>query len=426
MQPEQSPRPPTGDIRRAGLPWRDILTVAAVGVVLAVGGWFYLQERGEGLDAGDTASLEGEPGEAPELLGDGPPVEDPDLDAEARAYVETLTRPEPLSVTDADKFVRRDQVISLLPPGAVESVRLGDLLEDPALAGGAPVTIVRETEQLERATAERLGAEAGLELGRRFRLQEGGQARETTARELLSLYATDPKAEVEVLDAQGNAMRTPVESLLREAGLDPRQTITVLEGDQPTERAVVEVLPRAVVEPVTVVRKVEEYTITTTEELRTDARLKPEDTVRVVRQPFGLASTTVGELMMDAAPASQDTVFYVRTVRDSDRQGLWGIVQEGLIENFGRGVALNRGEDFETYRVDIPSDADERLDSRESSFLGRVIHRKTAQTYVYNFAQGRMGRNPDMVRPGQELVIIQFPAEELVDIYKHFAKQGAR
>jgi hypothetical protein len=31
-----------------------------------------------------------------------------------------------------------------------------------------------------------------------------------------------------------------------------------------------------------------------------------------------------------------------------------------------------------------------------------------------------MGQNPDMIRPGQELLIVRFTPEELVAIYKHF------
>ena len=44
---------------------------------------------------------------------------------------------------------------------------------------------------------------------------------------------------------------------------------------------------------------------------------------------------------------------------------------------------------------------------------------------MYNFKKNRMGKNPDQVIPGQEIVIIKFEAEELIGIYTHFvAEQG--
>ncbi len=43
------------------------------------------------------------------------------------------------------------------------------------------------------------------------------------------------------------------------------------------------------------------------------------------------------------------------------------------------------------------------------------------RSYVYNYKQNRMGRNPDYVAPGQEIVIINFEPGELISIYKHFA-----
>ena len=86
-------------------------------------------------------------------------------------------------------------------------------------------------------------------------------------------------------------------------------------------------------------------------------------------------------------------------------------------------MAIRRGEEINTYQVEIPRDADERLADQSSSFLGKMIHQKTMDSYVYNFKQNRMGRNPDRVVPGQEIVIINFHPDELINIYKHFASQ---
>ena len=98
-------------------------------------------------------------------------------------------------------------------------------------------------------------------------------------------------------------------------------------------------------------------------------------------------------------------------------------VHDGIIGNFARGVAIRRGEEVDTYQVEIPRDADERLGDRSSSFLGQMIHDKTEASWVYNFANERMGRNPDHIVPGQQVVIVKFRPEELIAIYQHFADE---
>ena len=69
----------------------------------------------------------------------------------------------------------------------------------------------------------------------------------------------------------------------------------------------------------------------------------------------------------------------------------------------------------------IPRDADERLQDRSSSFLGKLIDRKTQESLVYNYRENRMDHNPDRIYPGQEIVIVNFEPEELVSIYRYFA-----
>ncbi len=86
-------------------------------------------------------------------------------------------------------------------------------------------------------------------------------------------------------------------------------------------------------------------------------------------------------------------------------------------------MAIRRGRQIDTYKVDIPRDADELLRDQSSSFLGKLIYRKTQESHVYNFEHNRMGRNPDHVTPGQEIVIINFEPEELISIYKHFVTE---
>ncbi|MBS1270805.1 MAG: hypothetical protein MAG794_01773 [Gammaproteobacteria bacterium] len=132
------------------------------------------------------------------------------------------------------------------------------------------------------------------------------------------------------------------------------------------------------------------------------------------------APVTIADLIGPEEVIPSDAVFYVHTVQPEDDQGIWGVVHHGIVENFARGVAVHRGESSETYRVDIPRHADERRPDTSSSFLGRLIHEKTRQSYVYNYQTERLGRNPDLIIPGQEIVIVRFAPDELISIYKYF------
>lgn len=135
------------------------------------------------------------------------------------------------------------------------------------------------------------------------------------------------------------------------------------------------------------------------------------------------APVTIAELLGPESEIPADTVFYVHTVKAENDQGIWGIVHTGILENFAEGVAMSRGEETKTYQVDIPDDADEQEADGYSSFLGRLIYEKSRQSYVYNYQTDRVGRNPDVILPGQEIVIVSFTPEELISIYKHFVRE---
>ena len=138
----------------------------------------------------------------------------------------------------------------------------------------------------------------------------------------------------------------------------------------------------------------------------------------------GAAETiTIRELLKGTdIEFGEHDVFYVHAVTPEDRQGLWGIIQKGVSENFARGVRLTIEGRTDTYRIAVPAHADEVLDDRSSSPLGLMIHRKSRETIVYNRELGRLTLDPDVtIYPGNELVIVGFKPEELIDLYKHFA-----
>ena len=171
--------------------------------------------------------------------------------------------------------------------------------------------------------------------------------------------------------------------------------------------------------PISIIKKVRHFEVTTLGELL-DGEEDPDTFLNVITQPYRIETATLADLLQKQKSEHPDSIFYVRTVRSTDRQGIWGIVHSGLTDNFARGVAVRRGEQIETYTVRIPPEADEVRHDRSSSFLGRLIHRKTRESFVYNFRENRMGRNPDHIHPGQEIVIVNFEPAELIAIYKQF------
>lgn len=343
-----------------------LITITIIVLVL-VGAYFLFGDRTlPGGPGSKTAETTAEP--ASGQHGAGAPKS---LEQEAETYISKLTEPntDPVAVEKADHFISKDQVLSLLPEGVTEEITRENLEADSSLSPNTPITVVKKAEQIEITTPEKVIAEAEGDLDRKVKILEGGDVRESTARELLEQYRQNPDAEI------------------------------------------------------TIVKEVEYFVITTPKELLEDPTVVAGETLTIIRKPYRLEAATIAELLREQQALSPDSVFYVRTVRPTDSQGIWGIVHDGLIENFARGMAIRRGEEINTYQVEIPRDADERLADESSSFLGKMIHQKTVDSYVYNFKQNRMGRNPDRVMPGQEIVIINFHSNELIDIYKHFANQ---
>ena len=307
-------------------------------------------------------------------------------EAEAKDYVETLTdtAPQTIPVDKADHFVTQERVVSLVPEDTIESVSVDELAKDETLSADTPITVVREVEQIETAVPEQLIAESGGDLDKPLRVQ------------------------VTYDDSQGE-----------QGGSGPK----VVDPDTVEQITVREALERMLAEPdkpLSVIRTVRYFEVMTLKELLDSGR-DDDGFLTVVTRPYRIESATLADLLQRHKAENPDSIFYLHTVQPTDEQGIWGIVHFGLIDNFARGMAIRRGEDIETYTVEIPRHADERLDDQSSSFLGKLIDRKTKDSYVYNYRDNRMGRNPDRIYPGQELVIINFELEELKAIHKHFA-----
>ena len=123
------------------------------------------------------------------------------------------------------------------------------------------------------------------------------------------------------------------------------------------------------------------------------------------------------ELLNDT-DSDKKRIFYLHAVNATDEQGIWGIIQKGLTGTFSKGISLSQANG--TIRTLIPDDADEMLSNKNSSFLGKLLNYKVLTTYVYNYEKGNIGKNPDYIKPGQQLIIVTFTEEELMSIYQHF------
>lgn len=133
-------------------------------------------------------------------------------------------------------------------------------------------------------------------------------------------------------------------------------------------------------------------------------------------------AVTIPELLADAGVTVPDeSLFYVHAVDEHDERGLWGIIHDGIVITLADGIRLEGpGPDTQRYQVEIPPGEDQPRADGYSSYLGQVIHEKTRATHVYNLQMGTMGQNPDLIHPGQELVIVGFTPDELLDIHDHF------
>lgn len=299
----------------------------------------------------------------------------------------------------------------------------------------------RKTEEIEREAAERIEALKG-ELSEPIDLERADHFIDaktvlskkdrriitTTPKTLLEDLSVGLKSEIKVLVEEEKTSITTPRELLENRTIHPDTPIRILkEGGIVTETTPRKLMADPSISPDTpikIIEKVEKVTVTTPEELRkTVASL--ETPIKVIVEEPG-ETVTLSQLLPEERGLGEDT-FYVHAVTREDVQGIWGIIQHGLMDQFLKGIPMATGVGFPERKVltlKIPGDADEPHEGGYSSFMGRILDRKTKESYVYNHQSGRMGKNPDYISPGQELVISRFSKEELVEIYKHFSKNS--
>jgi hypothetical protein len=288
---------------------------------------------------------------------------------EAQSFVEALatTQNKEIAVTileDHDEFVRHDGKI-LLPKLEQRNTTVEELLSDESIAGDAPLTL----QYLEEKQTE-------------------------TNLNTLASQREDHTAPITIMTESGEVITAPLADLLAHNKVAPEQTVTLVETITHTAQ-------------------------TTSAAL---AELNIDQTQQIVATiNRGTQELSVKEIIQ-SGDIPDNALFYLHRVTDEDTQGLWGIVQAGLIDKFRQGIQLDgimRNKDL--IQVTIPADADEPLPSGLSSFLGKLLNNKVESSYVYNFSTDSMGRNPNVIHPGQQLILIHFTNNELSNVYQFFS-----
>ena len=298
--------------------------------------------------------------------------------------------------------------------------------EDASATTAPPAELAQDAQQyVDDLTSRQDGSVPAEELSgfvtpeQKLRLREGeaGYVEEQVS-------ALDPDAEVAVVRNEPQVEYRTLRQLAQEHGDNPAAMITLLDDTGLVEVSLGELTQRHADNPdrpLAVVVQSEYIEQTTAAELQAAG----EQTARVLRDRFLPRETTLRELFGGKISIREGTVFYVRAVDEGDFQGIWGIIHSGLIDEFARGIALQRGEDITRYQVDIPHLADERMPDSTSSFLGRIIDTKVRESHTFSLRDGRIGQDPNLVRPGEELLLVDFTEDELVSIYEHFVNRAS-
>lgn len=265
-----------------------------------------------------------------------------------------------------DQFVRPDSIIAL--PELDERVTtLKSLRDNKSLNADTPL-ILRYTEDI----------------------------RENTTLQELETEEEDHITPITIVTEQGETITAPLVELLKREDIDHQAPISQIRQQKQVKQ------------------------IKASELADIDLPANQEISVTISR---GIQKLDIANLIDSNAAEIQNSLFYLHRVTEEDIQGLWGIIQAGLIRNFRQGIRMQRNGAEQKVSVLIPSDADEPLPTGLSSFLGKVLHQKVSNSYVYNFNTHTMGYDPNLIHPGQELILIRFSADELKDIYQFFAEQ---
>ena len=299
---------------------------------------------------------------------DPAPNSDEIIEQEAVAFVEALAPAQTQSVItvteDNDQFIRHDGTISL-PNLETRNTTIKQLLADKSLTADIQLTLnYIAKEEISTTLAE------------------------------LATTIEDHTVAITITTADGRQLTAPLADLLNQENSDTAATISYIK-ETPISKTL------------------------TIGELA-DSGIDPNQTLIAIIN-HGAQEIAVKDIIKSDALAD-NALFYLHRVNERDRQGLWGIIQAGLIDKFREGLHLEGvSPNKDLMHVIIPADADEKLASGFSSFLGALLNTKVTSSYIYNFSTQTMGHDPNVIHPGQQLVLIHFSADELEQVYQFFS-----
>ncbi len=264
-----------------------------------------------------------------------------------------------------DQFIRYDSTI-VLPSIEQRNTTLAQLLADPNLSADTPIRLDYITEEKVTTTLAELSDTHDDHTISITQVNSEGKTETTPLFKLLESPDVELTAPITIMVEQSHSLDLKASDLFTLDEIDKAQTLmaSITHGSQ---------------------------------ELKIKELIKSED-------------------------FSDGALFYTHRVTDADRQGLWGIIQTGLIHKFRQGVQLDGIQsNTDTVKAIIPQDADEKLESGLSSFLGTILTNKVKTSYIYNFTSHTMSHDPNKVYPGQQVILIHFSDHELERIYQFFS-----
>lgn len=288
------------------------------------------------------------------------------IQKEAELFVDKLSPATELAISikeDSDQFVRHNSLLNL-PNIEQRHTTLSALLADKDLMPDTPITLDFSTEH-----------------------------RTNTTLQALSDSIEDHTAPVTIISSDGQVITQPLADILNQQMIGLNESITLVEKQR--------------------------HHIDTTFADLSSLDIDPNQSL-LANITLGSFNIAVNDLIPDDEHA--DGLYYIHRVTDEDAQGLWGIIQTGLIDKFRQGLRIDGlYQNKELVQAIIPADADEKLPSGMSSFLGKILNNKVDSSYIYNFHTKVMGRDANLIHPGQQVILIQFSASELTEIYQYFS-----
>ena len=306
----------------------------------------------------------------------------------AKQHIEKLTndsKEQVLDITKADNFVTGEQLLKM-PTMESETIRVEQVNPPQATIDAAQANETVQSESLVSQAQNQVQAQAQAQATNPVAPAEDrapGSASASTINPGVTDLVVTQAVDTGSTMIQGAASAIERQSVVVTQGAEP--AVSFESGDNTSN-------------------SVEMSTTQTGQSLRPGQRIRLQ------------------ELLSDPDLAA-GTVFYIHAVSPTDAQGLWGILQRGLIKTFAQGIELK--ESGRRLSAEIPLLADETLENRRSSFLGEFLYQKVQDTYVYNYQQGMLGQDPDLIKPGQQLIIVSYTEDELISIFNHFTRPGA-